>query len=52
MIVGSQDFGGGRGEVDGLPLQTPALAPCEAKQRLEQPFLPLAGGGDALAHLA
>ena len=52
MIVGSQDFGGGRGEVDGLSPQTSALAPGEREQRLEQPFLPLAGGDDALAHLA
>ena len=27
------------------------LAPGEPEQRLEQPFLPLAGGDDALAHL-
>ena len=52
MIVGSQDVGGGRGEVDGLSPQTPALAPGEGEQRLEQPFLALAGGDDALAHLA
>ena len=51
MIVSSQDFGGSRGEVDGLVPQTPALAPGEGEQRLEQPFLPLAGGDHALAHL-
>ena len=51
MIVGSQHLGGGRGEVDGLPPQTPALAPGEGEQRREQPFLALAGGDDALAHL-
>ena len=52
MIVGSQDVGGSRSEVDGLPTRTPALAPGEGEQRLEQPFLPLAAGDDALAHLA
>ena len=52
MVVGSQHFGGSRGEVDGLPTQTSALAPGEGEQRLEQPFLALAGDDDALAHLA
>ena len=51
MIVRSQDFGGSGGEVDGLPPQMSVLAPGEGEQRLEQPFLPLAGGDDALAHL-
>ncbi len=52
MIVGSQGFGGGRGEVDGLPPQMPVLAPGQGEQRLEQPFLALAGGGNLLAHLS
>ena len=51
MIVGSQGLGGGRGEVDGLALQTSVLAPGEGEQRLEQPLLPLAGRGNLLAHL-
>ena len=51
MIVGSQDLDGGRGEVDGLPWQVSVLAAGERQQRLEQPFLPVAAGDDALAHL-
>ena len=52
MIVGAQDFGGSSGEVDGLSSQTSVLASGEGDQRLEQPFLALAGGDDALAHLS
>ena len=52
MIVRSQDFGGGRGEVDGLPSQIAVLAVDEGEQRLEQPLLPPAGGNNALAHLS
>ena len=51
MIVGSEDFGSGRGEVDGLSPQTSVLAPGEGEQRPEQPFLPLTGGGNLRAHL-
>ena len=51
MIVRSQDFGGSGGEVDGLPSQMSVLAPGEGEQRLEQPFLPPAGGDDPLTHL-
>ena len=52
MMVRSQDFGGSGGEVDGLPSQISALAADEGEQRPEQPFLPLAGGDHALAHLS
>jgi hypothetical protein len=52
MIVRSQDLGDGRGEVDGLPPQISVFAADEGEQRLEQPFLSLAGGNDALAHLS
>ena len=49
--VGSQDFGGSHGEVDGLSWQMSVLAPGEGEQRLEQSVLPLAGGGDLLGYL-
>ncbi len=51
MIVRAQDFGGGAGEVDGLAPQLSVFAPGEGEQRLEQPFLPLAGGDHIHAHL-
>jgi hypothetical protein len=51
MSVGSEDVGGGRREVDGLPPQTSVFASAEGEQRLEQSFLAPAGGDDALAHL-
>jgi hypothetical protein len=43
---------GDRGELDRLPSQTPVFALGEGEQRLEQPFLLLAGAGDLLAHLS
>jgi hypothetical protein len=51
QLVSLERLGCDRCDVDGFPPQTSALAPGEGKQRLEQPFLPLAGGDDALAHL-
>jgi hypothetical protein len=51
-LVGSHDIGGGRGEVDGLASQLPVLAAGEGEERLEQLFLALAAGDDALAHVS
>jgi hypothetical protein len=51
VVAALERLCGDRGELDRLPSQTPVFAPGEGEQRLEQPFLPLAGRDDALAHL-